>query len=62
MLRLYNLQTGERLPTSDEEVLARQAAEARVAELEAEVAHLRAELAQRTVSNASVRSSTSEDA
>ncbi len=75
MLRLYNLQTGERLPTSDEEALARQAAEAarraaeaarqaaeaRVAELEAEVARLRAELAKRTASNAT-GSSTSEDA
>lgn len=62
MLRLYNLQTGERLPTSDEEVLARQTAEARVAELEAQIARLRAELAQRTVSTAQAGSSTSEDA
>jgi hypothetical protein len=59
-LRLHNLHTGERLPTSDEEVLARRQAEAarqeaerrlraeaearRAAETEAE--HLRAELAR----------------
>ncbi len=60
MLRLYHPQTGERLPTSDEEAqarraaeaarlaeeAARRAAEARAAQLEAEVARLRAELAR----------------
>ena len=60
MLRLYDPQTGERLPTSDEEAqarraaeaarlaaeAARRAAEARAAQLEAEVARLRAELAR----------------
>jgi uncharacterized protein YceH (UPF0502 family) len=46
MLRLYHPQTGERLPTSDEEAQARRAAEARAAQLEAEVARLRAELAR----------------
>jgi len=53
MLRLYHPQTGERLPTSDEEAQARRAAEAarlaaeaRAAQLEAEIARLRAELAR----------------
>lgn len=45
-LRLYNASTGERLPISDEEVLARRAAEA--AQREAEIARREAEMARRT--------------
>lgn len=51
VLRLYNPKTGERLPTSDEEVLARRAAQAR-----AEAAEVRAtELAQRVAAADAVR-------
>ncbi|MGQ9549474.1 MAG: Uma2 family endonuclease [Roseiflexus sp.] len=76
MLRLYDAQTGERLPTSDEEAQARQAAERqliieaqarraaemRAAQLEAEVARLRAELAQRSNAHTASEPSSSEEA
>ncbi len=76
MLRLYHPQTGERLPTSDEEAqarraaeaarlaeeAARRAAEARAAQLEAEVARLRAELARLASAQAALESSSSEEA
>jgi len=62
MLRLYHPQTGERLPTSDEEAQARRAAEARAAQLEAEVARLRAELARLAGAQAALESSSSEEA
>jgi uncharacterized protein YceH (UPF0502 family) len=69
MLRLYHPQTGERLPTSDEEAQARRAAEAarlaaeaRAAQLEAEVARLRAELAKRAGAQAASEPPSAEEA